>query len=426
MSAWNYLKGTFNSWNESPDYCLDNGPVAVYLTASETPYEFKIHGNNWYGTNNNTNITETTTITTGFAENTDNTNFKLTASVTGYYVFSVTWSNGNLASLIVRFPDTTVYFYNSLGWSNVYLHDGWWGTNDTDGASNKNALRGVAMTAGENNIFSAYIPRGSFYRITFTEDKQVNNGEKQYGTGYDHFYSTNVVWNAAEFNSSKPLYVPTTTVSATINSCSYYYGGEWHPFPTYTRTVTSGNFGTICLPFNGTVTGADIFTISSKVMDPNDNTKVKYINFTPVEGNTVEAGKAYIFKATSTTLTATLSGNYTDAIAANGMMGNITSATPIAVEAGNFIISNNKLYEVGTGVTCGQYKGYITPSTINVASARGANFMGFENEATGIDTIDNGQLTIDNNAPMYNLAGQRVNKSYKGVVIVNGKKMLNK
>ena len=49
-----------------------------------------------------------------------------------------------------------------------------------------------------------------------------------------------------------------------------------------------------------------------------------------------------------------------------------------------------------------------------------------EGAATGINAIDNGQLTIDNDAPMYNLAGQRVNKSYKGVVIVNGKKMLNK
>ena len=52
--------------------------------------------------------------------------------------------------------------------------------------------------------------------------------------------------------------------------------------------------------------------------------------------------------------------------------------------------------------------------------------ISFDGGTTGINAIDNGQLTIDTNAPMYNLAGQRVNKSYKGVVIVNGKKMLNK
>ena len=51
----------------------------------------------------------------------------------------------------------------------------------------------------------------------------------------------------------------------------------------------------------------------------------------------------------------------------------------------------------------------------------------YDDNTTGINALDN--LTnkqLDNDAPMYNLAGQRVNKSYKGVVIVNGKKMLNK
>ena len=44
-------------------------------------------------------------------------------------------------------------------------------------------------------------------------------------------------------------------------------------------------------------------------------------------------------------------------------------------------------------------------------------------DATGIDTIENGQLTIDN-AAIYNIAGQRVSKMQKGINIVNGKKVL--
>ena len=54
------------------------------------------------------------------------------------------------------------------------------------------------------------------------------------------------------------------------------------------------------------------------------------------------------------------------------------------------------------------------------------DFLGFEETTTGINAMDNSQFTIDNNAPMYNLAGQRVTKSYKGVVIVNGKKIVRK
>jgi len=46
--------------------------------------------------------------------------------------------------------------------------------------------------------------------------------------------------------------------------------------------------------------------------------------------------------------------------------------------------------------------------------------------ATGINSIDNGQLTMDNDAPAYNLAGQKVGKDYKGIVIKNGKKVVIK
>ncbi|MBR0489487.1 MAG: hypothetical protein IJJ68_04700 [Prevotella sp.] len=41
---------------------------------------------------------------------------------------------------------------------------------------------------------------------------------------------------------------------------------------------------------------------------------------------------------------------------------------------------------------------------------------------TGISTLKDVQK--DNNAPMYNLAGQRVNNSYRGIVIQNGKKFV--
>ena len=48
-----------------------------------------------------------------------------------------------------------------------------------------------------------------------------------------------------------------------------------------------------------------------------------------------------------------------------------------------------------------------------------------EDETDGIRSIENSELRIEN-SNYYNLAGQRVGKDYKGIVIVNGKKMLNK
>ena len=57
-------------------------------------------------------------------------------------------------------------------------------------------------------------------------------------------------------------------------------------------------------------------------------------------------------------------------------------------------------------------------------SIQAREFFGFnEGEATSISTIDNGQLTMEN---AYNLQGQKVGSEYKGIVIVNGKKFINK
>ena len=58
-----------------------------------------------------------------------------------------------------------------------------------------------------------------------------------------------------------------------------------------------------------------------------------------------------------------------------------------------------------------------------VAPANGFSFT-FD-ETTSVTTID-GDSTLDMNAPMYNLAGQRVGKDYRGVVIQNGKKVIKK
>jgi len=49
-----------------------------------------------------------------------------------------------------------------------------------------------------------------------------------------------------------------------------------------------------------------------------------------------------------------------------------------------------------------------------------------DSETTGIANLHVNDNANDNNAPIYNLAGQRVDKNYKGVVIQNGKKFIQK
>lgn len=75
--------------------------------------------------------------------------------------------------------------------------------------------------------------------------------------------------------------------------------------------------------------------------------------------------------------------------------------------------------QVASGQDIPAKKGYIVLSGASAAKYS----ICFGDEATGIQTIEAASAA---NAAMYNLAGQRVDKAYKGIVIVNGKKYLNK
>ncbi len=59
------------------------------------------------------------------------------------------------------------------------------------------------------------------------------------------------------------------------------------------------------------------------------------------------------------------------------------------------------------------------------ANEAGYSFV-FDAGTTGISTVEADGMELDLNQPMYNLAGQRVGKDYRGVVIQNGKKIIKK
>lgn len=95
-----------------------------------------------------------------------------------------------------------------------------------------------------------------------------------------------------------------------------------------------------------------------------------------------------------------------------------------------WVLSSKDSYGVGfyplaTDVTIPDGRAYLKIGESASASAKG--FIGFNNgSTTGIDNIVAEPAVIRTDLPMYNIAGQRVSKSYKGVVIQNGKKYILK
>lgn len=113
----------------------------------------------------------------------------------------------------------------------------------------------------------------------------------------------------------------------------------------------------------------------------------------------------------------------------------------VVVENVNIVAKGNKFYAVSGTDSLQVYNGFhldgYTP-----AAAENVNIKGIIAQykqtyeiypieaptvATGIETIKtDGAKALDLNAPLYNIAGQRVSRSYKGVVIQNGKKYILK
>ena len=87
---------------------------------------------------------------------------------------------------------------------------------------------------------------------------------------------------------------------------------------------------------------------------------------------------------------------------------------------------NVGFYKVNTtsGNSMGANTAYLE---VDGAITLARDFFVLEGETTGIANLNvNDNANFNADAPMYNLAGQRVGKNYKGVVIVNGKKMILK
>ena len=88
--------------------------------------------------------------------------------------------------------------------------------------------------------------------------------------------------------------------------------------------------------------------------------------------------------------------------------------------------ADNKFMKAGSGASVGACRAYLklpAESVIGNAPARLSIQLG--DGTTGITAVKGGAYG-DSDAPMYNLQGQRVDKSYRGVVIKNGKKMIIK
>ena len=201
---------------------------------------------------------------------------------------------------------------------------------------------------------------------------------------------------------------------------------------TISRTFNDNAWNTLVLPFamtadqltktfgsdakfakyTGTTKQADGYTLNFKTVTETDaNTPVfvwgaKSGKFT-VEGVTVVKADATSALANAAF---SFSGSYDKTTAQSGDW---------------FISSDNKFYSAAGTESIKPMRAVFRP-VVATTNAKHLLFSIDGGETTGIKSVSNNGVVLDDHAPAYNLAGQRVDSTYKGVVIQNGKKYIRK
>lgn len=181
-------------------------------------------------------------------------------------------------------------------------------------------------------------------------------------------------------------------------------------------TVSDAGYATYCsasaLNFED-ITGLTAYTASM-----NGN----IVEFNEVTG-TVAAGTGLLVEAAEGTYSVPAVATGTDVSATNKLIGTVAGTTIDGTGSDAFYVLK-KNEKVGFyRVTNSAYKVRANSAYLAVPGGSAKEFIGFDG-TTGLDE----ELTVENvfSAPVYNLQGQRVSEAYKGVVIVNGKKFVNK
>ena len=205
-----------------------------------------------------------------------------------------------------------------------------------------------------------------------------------------------------------------------------------------TRTLKAGQWNSFCVPFNisssviNNTFGAS--TVVDELVSSSYSNGTVAMNFGAVTDG-IKAGVPYLIKPQNTVA----NPSFTDVTISSATTPTTTTCvtftgitSPFALTIGNksqlFLSSDGTTLQYpSTGTQMNGMRGYftLTGDAANTANAKSFSMSFDGGNATDIETVNviNGNASSD---ALYSTTGQRVNESYKGIVIKNGKKYINK
>lgn len=232
-----------------------------------------------------------------------------------------------------------------------------------------------------------------------------------------------------KYNGSSPRFAcytsgqTATDLYKRIEEGGVSYSNYCTTVPT-TETVTKladRTYGTYVTKNALDFTGADVEAYIAKGITGEGDAATLEIE----KVTTVKAGTPIIVKSDDKSVTSADVNIITDAAAADNAGNNLVAGdgTDVTTDATYtyYYIAGDQFHKATTGdLVVG--KAYLKLET---ASAKAFTIaIGGDGETTGINTLDSRLSTLDKAQSMYNLAGQKVSNSYKGIVIINGKKVI--
>ena len=184
--------------------------------------------------------------------------------------------------------------------------------------------------------------------------------------------------------------------------------------------MPSSGFATFCASYS-----VDYGSLGLEAYAVKLNADKKAVTLEKIEG-VVPAGKAVLLKGTPGESYKLTTGAGTEAVFDTDLKvsdGTATSSDKIAVYGLATVDGQDGFYKASAGTTIPVKCAYLeVDNSANLA--RFYSLGDHSGSTTGITSVKN--EAAGNNAPMYNLAGQSVDKGYKGIVIKNGKKIVLK
>lgn len=214
--------------------------------------------------------------------------------------------------------------------------------------------------------------------------------------------------------ATNAYYKITFNVTVTGTSNKYYQFSGAKFYRTDNVEISSAGLATFCLPYNATIPdGLTAYTATDK--DNGESVKL-----TAKEGGKIAAGEGVVLKGDEGTYTFVAAEGSVSATEGNQMVG-VTEDTPLTSADNAYMLTRKKddgsiaLRLLATDYTLGANKAYLKLEN----NARNLISVVWDDNATGI--YDLSEKEEAENGAIYNLAGQKLMRTQKGINIINGK-----